>query len=136
MSISDHRNLQCWQLADQVRREVLAVCANDKLARDLRFCDEFRAAAGSVCRNIAEGFARYESRQIVQFFGYALGSLAEVKDGWTETWTRGIIDLEERERLLECCEHTRALMLNFMKPHMAKRRRRPRRPPGHVARSR
>ena len=131
MPISDHRNLRCWQAANEVRCEVIAVCADERLARDLRFCDGFRDAAGSVCRNIAEGFARYESAQIVQFFGYALASLAEVKDGLTETCARGVIDARQCERLIDRCEHTRALMLNFMKPHLARGTRNRRRRPSH-----
>ena len=116
-------NLQCWQVAHEIRREVIAICANERLARDLRFCDGFRDAAGSVCRNIAEGFARYESGQIAQFFGYALASVAEVKDGWVEIRARGIINAHECERLVDRCEHARALMLNFIRPHLAKTRR-------------
>ena len=103
-------DLRCWQLADAVRSEVIAICANKQIAGDFRFCDGFRDAAGSVCRNLAEGFARYESAEIVQFFRYALASLAEVQDYFTECGTRDLIpqpkspassiDVNTRERPL------------------------------------
>ena len=92
MTITDPRDLRCWQLADAVRREVNALCKQPRLVNDFRFCDGFRDAAGSVCRNIAEGFARYESPSIVQFFRYALASLVEVQDYLNEASTRGALD--------------------------------------------
>jgi four helix bundle protein len=118
MPIRDHRDLQCWRLADAVRAEVIAICAKKPLARDFKFCNGFRDAAGSVCHNLAEGFERYESGHIVQFFRYALASLAEVKDYFSECHTRGVINQDQLERLRDRCEHTKATALNFMKPHL------------------
>ena len=120
MPTTKPKDLRCWQLADAVRTEVIAICANKQVAADFRFCDGFRDAAGSVCRNIAEGFARYESADIVQFFRYALASLAEVQDYFVECGTRGVIAQAELARLLDRCEHTRATTLKFMKPHLRK----------------
>ena len=120
MPTSNPKDLRCWQLADAVRSEVIAICANKQIAGDFRFCDGFRDAAGSVCRNLAEGFARYESAEIVQFFRYALASLAEVQDYFTECGTRDLIPSAEVTRLLDRCEHTRATTLKFMKPHLRK----------------
>jgi four helix bundle protein len=127
MPITDHRNLQCWRLADALRSEVIAICEKKQVANDFRFCNGFRDAAGSACRNLAEGFARYESPDIVTFFRYAIGSLAEVKDYLTECRRRGAIDDADFTRLLDCCEHAKATALKFMKPHAQKARgRRPR----------
>jgi len=120
MAIRDPRNLQCWQLADGIRRDVIAICAKKQVASDFRFCDGFRDAAGSVCRNIAEGFRRYESAEIVQFFRYALASLGEVQDYLAECVPRGALADSEHEQLFDRCEHTRATSLNFIKPHVLK----------------
>ena len=120
MPVSDHRQLQCWQLADGLRTKVIAICEHRRIASDFRFCDGFRDAAGSVCRNLAEGFARYQSREIVQFFRYALASLAETQDYLSECRARGAIDEPTLAGLLEHCGHTRATTLNFMKPHLRK----------------
>src|SRR5215204_5808328 len=98
MPITDARSLRCWQLADSVRGEVIAICATKPIAADFRFCDGFRAAAGSVCHNISEGFARYESAEIVQFFRYALASLAEMQDYFIECEVRGVIEKAELDR--------------------------------------
>ena len=130
MSVRSAQDFRCWQLADALRTDVLAICARKQIAHDVRFCVGFRDAAGSVCRNIAEGFARYESAEIVQFFRYALASLAEVKDYLKECEERGVVDRTELDRLADRCEHTKATATNFMKPHInkVKPRRMTRRP--------
>jgi four helix bundle protein len=130
MPITDFRELRCWQLADSVRAEVNAICAKAAVAQDFRFCNGFRDAAGSVCHNLGEGFTRYRSGDIVQFFTYALASIAEVQDYLVESCTRGAITQSDMTRLIDHCDHTRAMALRFMKPHEARLRRKSKaRPP-------
>jgi four helix bundle protein len=117
MTIRDPKELRCWQLADRVRAEVIAICAKPAAARDFRFCNGFKDAAGSVCRNISEGFRRYQSGQIVQFFTFGLASLGEVVDYLTESRKRNVITDADFLRLTDDCDHVRAMMLRFMKPH-------------------
>ena len=131
MAVRDPNDLHCWRLADQLRSDVLGLCGREHVSDDRRFCTGFRDAAGSVCRNLSEGFARYESGEIVQFFRYALASLAEVKDYLKECEERGVIDAAELARFVDRCEHTKATATKFMKPHLSKvqqsnRSRRPR----------
>jgi four helix bundle protein len=119
--IKTFRELRCWQLAHELRCEVIAICAREPASRQLRFCDSFQDTAGSVCRNLAEGFARYESGEIVQFFRYALGSLAELQEHLEDCKARGLVDKHHFERLQDLSEHTKAATLKFMKPHVARR---------------
>ena len=100
MLLTDFRELRCWQLADSVRAEVNAICAKAAVAQDFRFCNGFRDAAGSVCHNLGEGFTRYRSGDIVQFFTYALASIAEVQDYLVESCTRGAITQSDMARLI------------------------------------
>jgi four helix bundle protein len=126
--------LQCWQLADKLRAEVIAICAQEHVARHLRFCDGFTEAAGSICHNIREGFVRFHSGPIIQFFTYALSSLEEVEDYLSEAKTRKFVDDDRFQKDLDSAEHCRASMLNFIRPHLSKLRRKPpprRRRPGH-----
>lgn len=82
----------------------------------------------------APAFATLRGRYavtIVQFFRYALASLAEVKDYLKECEERGVIDAAELARFVDRCEHTKATATKFMKPHLTKvqqsnRSRRPR----------
>ena len=118
MAVRDASDLHCWRLADQLRSEVLGLCGRAQISDERKFCTGFADAAGSVCRNLAEGFARYESGEIVQFFRYALASLSELKDYLKECEERGVIDAAELARLFDRCEHTKATATNFMKPHL------------------
>jgi four helix bundle protein len=117
-------DLQCWRLANELRKEVHAICENPAAGRDFKFCDSFRDAVGSVCRNISEGFARYSSAEIVRFFRYALASLEEVKDHLEECRIRNLLEAEGWERLHDLAEHTKATLISFMKPHQARCRAR------------
>lgn len=120
--VSDVKELECWQLADRLRTAVLAICAHEKVARYFRFCDGFTDAAGSVCRNITEGFHRGGSPSLVQFCGYALGSIGEVADYLRESEMRGFIDKARLAELLELVEHTRAKTQNLRAYHQRKAR--------------
>jgi four helix bundle protein len=121
------QDLECWRLADRLRSEVNAICAQEVVANRFRFCDGFTEAAGSVCRNISEGFDRYHSAAIVQFFGYALASLGEVEDYLRESLTRKFLAPERFEKDLELAAHTRAKTLKFMRYHQKKLKTRKRR---------
>jgi four helix bundle protein len=124
MAVTHFRDLRCWQLANRLRDEVNAICSMPKVAGDFKFCNSFRDAIGSVCRNISEGFTRGGSREIVQFFTYSLASLAESQDHLEECRIRSVIDKEQFDRAWDLTEHIKATCLNFMKPHEHRCRRR------------
>ena len=140
MSPNNFKELKCWQLADSLRSEVAAICIKPPVCRDFDFCDSFRDAVGSICRNISEGFVRFTSPEIAKFFGYALASLAEVQDHLIECQTKKIITDSDFQRLWDLSEHVKATSLNFSKSHRERternkkrgKRRRPR--TSHVAR--
>jgi four helix bundle protein len=120
MSARHFQDLECWRLADELRKEVHAICRKPNAATDRRFCDNFRDAVGSVCRNIAEGFVRFRSGEIVKFFEYALASLAEVMDALVDCQTRELIDGPQAKRLDDLANHVKATATNFMLPHKRK----------------
>jgi four helix bundle protein len=65
-----------WQ-----RSKALAVAVyrlTNSFSTDFGLRDQMRRAAVSVCSNIAEGDARNSSKEAVQFFFIAKGSLAEL----------------------------------------------------------
>ena len=67
-----------WQLAEELRRQVIDVSDQGTFARDFRLCNQIRAAANSASSNIAEGFKRFNPAEFAQFMKYARASLAEV----------------------------------------------------------
>jgi four helix bundle protein len=77
MGVRDFRDLVCWQLAYELKCEVVAFSATEPASRDFKYCDQIRASSASSPANIAEGFGRYRPREFARFLEFARGSLME-----------------------------------------------------------
>lgn len=108
MGARTYRELTTWQLADELRQAVIALTSGERADLDRRFCQSIRSAAGSVCRNLAEGFARRNDREFAQFIRIALGSLAEVDDHLHEATQRRLLTVDEFARLQRLDDHVKA----------------------------
>jgi four helix bundle protein len=75
-----HKDLIAWQLADKLRREIYSLMSDGRAAADLRFRSQGEDAASSTCRNLAEGFARFNPREFAQYARYSAASNCEVWD--------------------------------------------------------
>ena len=84
MGIKDFRDLVAWQLADELRREVIAFTEKEPASRDFKFCNQIREASSSACRNTSEGFGRFRPAENARFLEFAHASLLEVQDGLIE----------------------------------------------------
>jgi four helix bundle protein len=73
-------DLIAWQLADELRRQVIAFTSKTPCSRDFKFCSRIRDAADSSCFNTAEGFGRFRPKEFERFLGFAKGSLEEIQD--------------------------------------------------------
>lgn len=80
-----------WQLADDLRRQIVATSAEAPFAHDYKLCAQIRAAANSASANIAEGFKRFNPGEFSQFMKYARGSLAEVGVHLTDARDRKLV---------------------------------------------
>jgi four helix bundle protein len=104
-------DLVVWQLADQLRSEVIALTATAPRTLDIKYCNQIKDAAASACRNVAEGFGRFRPTEFARYLEIAAGSLHEVKDGLHDGHARGYLDATQRERLVRLT--LRALKANF-----------------------
>jgi len=59
-------DLDCWKLATDLKLGVYALIKSGDAARDFEFRNQIRNAAASAPRNIAEGFGRYQPREMSQ----------------------------------------------------------------------
>jgi four helix bundle protein len=84
-------DLIAWQLASQLREEVVAVTARPAVSPHRRYCDQIEEAVSSACSNIAEGFGRYEHTDFARFLSYSLSSLNEVQDRLDEARVRKFV---------------------------------------------
>jgi four helix bundle protein len=72
--------LECWQLANDLRKEVLAFTAKSPAVHERNFCDDIRRSARSAPSNVAEGFGRYTHREFAHFLSVAHASLVETEN--------------------------------------------------------
>jgi four helix bundle protein len=94
-----YEDLVCWQLADELRREVFALTATGQASKDFKFRDQIRDSASSPCRDIAEGFGRYWPADFSRFLNFARASLMETHDSARDGHLRGYFSLADCERL-------------------------------------
>jgi four helix bundle protein len=99
MGVDRFEDLVTWQLADELRREVLAFTATPPAARNFKYRDQIRDAASSACRNTAEGFDRFRPAEFARFLEFARGSLGEVQDCLIEAHQQQYIDGDLFDRL-------------------------------------
>ena len=79
MTIEKFEDLEIWQLANQLTKDVFNITNREVFKKDFRFRDQIRASAGSIMDNIAEGFERGGNKEFAQFLFIAKGSCGETR---------------------------------------------------------
>jgi four helix bundle protein len=74
----NHRNLKAWQLGIDLVERVYATTSDFPREELFGLAAQMRRAAVSVPSNIAEGFARPGTKELVRFIGIAAASLSEL----------------------------------------------------------
>ena len=87
--VKRYEDLDAWQLADELKREVYALTDSGPAAKDLSFRSDIRDAAASNTKNIAEGFGRFNPGDFAHFVGIALASAMETQDSLKDGVDRG-----------------------------------------------
>ena len=79
MKLTRFEELEAWQEARSLVRQVYAATRDGAFKQDLRLSGQIQAAAASVMANIAEGFIRRSDKEFIQFLYTAMSSAAEVQ---------------------------------------------------------
>ena len=103
MGANTYRDLEVWRLCEEIRLRVVAETETGRAAQDFRFRNQIRGAAEDAASSIAEGFVRFHPRVFAQFIGYALGSLAEVRERVRHAHTRGYFTDSTAATLIVLC---------------------------------
>jgi four helix bundle protein len=82
-------DFECWQLMDDLRRQVYALTDTPVVRSDFRFCDQLREAVASSLRNFSEGFGRIGHKEFARFLRISRGSLFEVSECLRDGTARG-----------------------------------------------
>jgi len=78
-SIEKFEDIEAWQKARELTREIYRISNQGSFARDFGLRDQIRRAAVSIMSNIAEGFGRGGNKEFIQFLSTAKGSASEVQ---------------------------------------------------------
>ena len=73
-----HKDMDLWKLAMEFVGDIYKVTRNFPPEERFGLCNQIRRATISIPSNIAEGAARQNPREMIQFVYISLGSLAEV----------------------------------------------------------
>lgn len=103
MTARRYQELEVWQLCEEIRQRVLAETTRKLPSWDRSFCDQIRDAAEDATADVAEGFVRFKPREFAQFLGYALSSLAEVRERTRHGHHRGYFCPKFAAELIRLC---------------------------------
>ena len=110
-----HKDLICWQLADELRQLIIQNTESGAVARDFRLTSNLRDAIASACRNQSEGFYEYKHKPQRPFFVTARASLGETKDGIEDGRERGYFSRELAKQMEALCGRAMIANLRWLK---------------------
>ena len=113
-TIKKFEDLEIWQEARRLAKEIHLICTETNLKTDFRFRDQIKASSGSVMDNIAEGFERNGNLELRQFLSIAKGSAGEARSQLYRVYDFGYIDEITFSRLKESYENLSGKINNFI----------------------
>ena len=78
-TIRRFEDLEIWQIARQLNKEIIELSKTTELKRDFGLKDQIMRSSESVMNNIAEGFGRASRLEFIQFLSISRGSANELK---------------------------------------------------------
>ena len=98
-TIKDFEDLEIWQMARQLNKDVYPLLLVLQEGKNFELKGQLDGSADSVMDNIAEGFESDGNREFIQFLAISKGSLGEVRSQLFRVLDRGIIDANRNELL-------------------------------------
>ena len=91
-TLTNFEELECWQVARELNRELWKRIARGDFGRDYALVDQLNRAAGSAMDNISEGFDGGSNAEFAKFLTYSQRSCSEVRSQLYRALDRGHID--------------------------------------------
>lgn len=99
MKVERFEELEIWQIARELSKNIKVLSTDNSFEKDFRFRDQIRAAAGSIMDNIAEGFERGGNKEFLQFLYIAKGSCGEVRSQNYRALDFGYVTQDQHEQI-------------------------------------
>jgi 2-aminomuconate deaminase len=98
-TIQKFQDLEIWQLARELEKEIFIISKEGQLAKDFSLKDQMNRSTGSLMDNIAEGFGRGGRNEFIQFLSIAKASLTELESQVIRCYDRKYILKEQLEKI-------------------------------------
>ena len=79
MKIQRFEEIEAWQLARELTRQIYQTTQQGNFLRDFGLKDQIQRASGSIMHNIAEGFDGGSNKEFIKFLRYSQRSCSEVQ---------------------------------------------------------
>ena len=100
-TIKDFEELEVWKLAREICKDIYKITQYPDLSRNYALVDQMRRSSGSIMDNIAEGFERGGTRELIHFLSIAKGSAGELRSQIVRVLDQQYIEQNEYEFLKE-----------------------------------
>src|SRR5919106_4008018 len=99
MGVRRFDELIAWQLGMRLHRWILEFSTRPSVTRNRRYCDQLVDASSGICRNVAEGFARWTHRDFHNSLRIAQACHKETESLLDEAVLRGFLSERERRQI-------------------------------------
>ncbi|MCC5790751.1 MAG: four helix bundle protein [Opitutales bacterium] len=114
MKIERFEDIESWQIARELTREIYSATKAGAFAKDYGLKDQITRASGSIMHNIAEGFDGGSNAEFVKFLRYAQRSATEVQSQLYVALDQSYITESQFKELYDQAAHARAKIGGFI----------------------
>ena len=112
--VKDFEELGIYRKARLLAKQVYDITRVGEFRYDTRFVQQIRAAAGSICDNIAEGFERQGNKEFVNFLYISKGSCGEVRSQLNRALDVDFISQDTYNQMYNDCRILSSGILNMI----------------------
>ena len=113
-TIKRFEDMEIWQEARKLSKEIITIAKNTGLKTDFRLKEQIKSSAGSVMDNIAEGFERNGNMEFRQFLSVAKASAGETRSQIYRLFDNEYINQEKLDFLISEYEKLSGKINNFI----------------------
>ncbi len=115
MAIQRFEEMNVWQDARMLSKQIYKATKNKDFKRDFGLRDQIQRATVSVMSNIAEGYERDSNRECIRFLKYSKGSIGEVRSLLYVAFDQEYISMDEFAKLKSDAVNISTQIANFIK---------------------
>jgi 2-aminomuconate deaminase len=116
-TIRRFEDLEIWQIARQLNKEIIELTRTSELKRDFGLKDQIMRSSESVMNNIAEGFGRASRLEFIQFLSISRGSANELKSQLIQSFDKKYCNENKFKNLItetEKLNNKTAAFINYL----------------------